>query len=88
MNEISLKEYVDEKFKDIEKATEVAVNTLDKRLNSMNEFRDTLKDQASKFVIREEMNAKFDGLNNNKKDNTTLFLAIASIVISIVLHFL
>lgn len=36
------------------KATEVAYQTMDKRLQSMNEFRETLRDQASKFTTREE----------------------------------
>lgn len=39
----------------IEKATKLAADTMDKRLDGMNEFRDTLRDQASKFSTRAEI---------------------------------
>ena len=43
-----------------ERAIEVASGIMEKRLESMNEFRDTLKDQASTFITRTESEAKRD----------------------------
>jgi len=37
-----------------EKALDLAAQSLDKRLEVMNEFRDAMKDQQNKFVTREE----------------------------------
>jgi len=55
---VSLKEHFDSRLKSIEKSTDLAARTLEKRLEGMNEFRDTLKDQASRFVTREEMDLR------------------------------
>ena len=52
---VSLKEYFDTRLGAVERATDLAAHTLEKRLESMNEFRSTLKDQASKFVTRDEL---------------------------------
>ena len=38
---------------------------MEKRLDAMNEFRDTLKDQAGRFVTREEMAAKMDRMGSD-----------------------
>jgi LPS O-antigen subunit length determinant protein (WzzB/FepE family) len=57
---ITLKEYVDVRINNVEQATELARAGMEKRLEGMNEFRDTLKDQASKFVTRDELNAQLD----------------------------
>ena len=60
---ISLKEFMLEKFSNLEKSTELARLSMEKRLEGMNEFRDTLRDQASKFITRAELNvmvSKFD----------------------------
>ena len=40
---------------------------MQKRLDGMNEFRDTLKDQASRFVTRDEMAIKLDLINEQLK---------------------
>lgn len=55
---VSLKEHIDTRLEAIEAATRAAAATMDKRLNSMNEFRDTLRDQASRFVTRDELAAQ------------------------------
>jgi hypothetical protein len=65
-DELTLKEYFESRYKALEdlicarlqaqdKAVELAKNSMEKRLDSMNEFRDTLKDQASRFVTRSEL---------------------------------
>lgn len=54
---ITLKEHFESRLHAVERATDLAATAMDKRLNGMNEFRETLRDQASKFITREEMNA-------------------------------
>lgn len=51
---ISLREYFESKLKDMDKATGVALDSLNKRLEGMNEFRDSLKDQATRLVSKAE----------------------------------
>ena len=62
---VGLKEYVDMRFSESEKAKDNALHSIEiarreaqtameKRLESMNEFRNQLRDQASHFVSREE----------------------------------
>ena len=52
---VPLKEYADARFEAICRALDKAEDTLAARLASMNEFRDQLKDQAAKFITREEV---------------------------------
>lgn len=44
------------KIDDINKNTAAANASLDKRLETMNEFREALKDQTAKYITREEYN--------------------------------
>ena len=46
---------IDIRYEAIQDATELARKAMEKRLDGMNEFRDTLKDQAGKFVTRSEV---------------------------------
>ena len=52
---VSIKEHFEARITALEKATVVASSAMEKRLEGMNEFRDTLKDQASRFVTRDEL---------------------------------
>ena len=52
---VSLRDYIDQRLSDVQRAVDKAQETMDKRLEGMNEFRDTLKDQASRFVTRDEL---------------------------------
>ena len=65
--DISLKEYIDMRFnefrsymdiqfKNIKDSTLLAEENLNVRLESMNEFRNSMKDQAGQFVTRSEYN--------------------------------
>ena len=53
-NFVSWKEYVEVRLRDMERATEMARISMEKRLDGMNEFRLTLKDQAAMLVPRSE----------------------------------
>lgn len=65
---ITLREYLEAKLGDSDKAVSVALTTLDKRLESMNEFRDTLRDQAAKFIIRTEFELVVSRLEQDIKN--------------------
>jgi hypothetical protein len=71
---ISLREYfealllaedraIDTRLKAMDKATDAARQTMELRLNSMNEFRDTLRDQAMQFITKAEYHQAMDRLN-------------------------
>jgi len=96
---VSIRDYVDVRFSDIEKtidlmhdasdiAIKLAANDLRTRLDSMNEFRSALKDQAGTFVSRNEMELKFESLEKGRKDNISLFISGLAILVSIVVTFL
>lgn len=57
---ISLREYFEVLIGNIKEATEQARVGMEKRLDGMNEFRDTLRDQASKFITRDEVDLQID----------------------------
>ena len=52
---VTLRDYFEARLTAVEQASNLAACALEKRLGSMNEFRDTLRDQASKFVTRDEV---------------------------------
>ena len=52
---VSLRDYIDLRFAEFQRAVDKAEGTMGSRLSGMNEFRDTLRDQAAKFVTREEL---------------------------------
>jgi exonuclease VII small subunit len=54
---VSLRDYVDTRLAAAEKALEVALVANEKRLDAMNEFRATLKDQAATFITRADLQA-------------------------------
>ncbi len=62
---ISLREYFDAKILSQEKAIALAYQSMEKRLEGMNEFRDTLRDQASRFVTRVELDAQIEKIEAN-----------------------
>lgn len=82
---IGLKEYVDNEFKmcreiratrlaAMDKALEMAHDTMETRLTGMNEFRETLRDQASKFITRNELLAVVVGAS-------TIISAVVSLIV-------
>ena len=54
---VSLREYIDRIFRERDRALKTALSSLNRRLKSMNEFRQTLSDQAGTFVTKTEFNA-------------------------------
>ena len=51
---VSLREYFDARLAAMERTTEVARLAMEKRLDGMNEFRESLKDQALRNVTKTE----------------------------------
>lgn len=56
---IPLKEYFDARFDAIDKATTLAAEQMNKRLEGMNEIREAMREQAANFATCAEVNAKF-----------------------------
>ena len=50
-----LKNYMDVKFNSIEKSTCLAQDNLNARLENMNEFRNSLKDQTAQYITKAEL---------------------------------
>ena len=95
--EKSLKEAFQAKLDGIDKATALREIALDKRLEAMNEFRGSLKDQQGNFITRSEHNfvvndirelresrAKLEGKADQSYVNRVLVLSVISILISII----
>ena len=53
-----LEKRMDQRFELMDKALTVALTAMDKRLDSMNEFRSSLRDQASQFADRKELDLR------------------------------
>jgi hypothetical protein len=56
------RQHADAQFRNIQENITKATASLDKRLDGMNEFRDTLKDQAGTFITRGELFAWIIGI--------------------------
>lgn len=83
MSEVALKEYFDRRLDDLERRvldrfvlSDAAVNkaerTMDARLNSMNEFRDALRDQANRMATRAEMEILRDQIGDLRRAKANL----------------
>lgn len=53
--DVSWRDYVDMRIAALEQATVLAAGEMRERLAGMNEFRETLRDQATRFVTRTEL---------------------------------
>ena len=90
-----LKEYFEQKIASLEKAVTVASTAMERRLEGMNEFRDSLKDQAGRFVTKDEIKSLSEEIKilrdwkNNVQGRTSIavFLAIAALIVSIIMIF-
>ena len=65
MDNITLKEYIDLKVGGIEKATFTAYNSMEKRLENINEFRAQLKDQNATFITKAEYSAHMNKIEED-----------------------
>ncbi len=55
MSDVPLKEHIEVRLAAMKEAVDKAEKTLNQRLEGMNEFRDTLKDQASRLATKDEV---------------------------------
>jgi hypothetical protein len=87
---VTLKEYFNIRLVNLEQSIIIAKESMDKRLEGMNEFRNSLKDQNSTFIPRQEFEAKHEILVN-KIDSMQkmIYIAIGGLlVIEIILRYL
>jgi len=59
-NDKHIRELIETKFEAINDATSKALASNDKRLEAMNEFRNTLRDQAGTFVTEKDFNVQHE----------------------------
>ena len=62
---VPLREYIDLRFSETQRAIDKAESSMNERLASMNEFRATLKDQSAKFITREEVTSMLERIQEN-----------------------
>ena len=86
--EISMRDYVDTRFNAIEKATDLFKETLESRLEHMNEFRAQIKDQVATFPTRQEVNTKLELIEKGRRDNLAMIVSLLAIGVSIGLYLL
>ena len=65
---VSLKEFFLHKIADMDKQTSALAVQMEKRLDGMNEFRQSLKEQNNTFMSRSEINSHFDKIDEMIQD--------------------
>lgn len=85
----SLKEHTDIKFGAIKEATDKALKSNDDRLDSMNEFRGSLKDLAGTLATKdslEEVKKRINSLENSRAEliGKNSFASVMSIISAII----
>jgi hypothetical protein len=65
---VSLRDYVDSRLSAMDRAVVLAREQMERRLDGMNEFRDTLRDQASKFITRAECDLAKDKIEDDVQE--------------------
>jgi hypothetical protein len=89
---------LEERLNSYEKAVSVATAAMDRRLDGMNEFREQLKDQASKFLTKDVYESKHElivqqinDLNiskavlEGKASQKSMFITMAVSIVSLLL---
>ena len=71
-----------------QKAEMLANSVMNARLEGMNEFREAMKDQSSKYITREEIHLMFVAQEKGRRDNIALFISVAAFLISIIKLFI
>lgn len=64
---VSLVKYFDMRIDNIQDSTKLALASANERLNGMNEFRDTLKDQQNTFATRKEVEREVERFEQDIK---------------------
>jgi polyhydroxyalkanoate synthesis regulator phasin len=101
---VSLRDYIDtrikaveDRFASVERSTDIAANTVDKRLENMNEFRSQLNEQASHFITRTEhdvLEARIQAIERSVANIQgrfwafTIGLTVMAIIVSTIIHFI
>jgi len=95
-DDVSLREYFDlrinelknfmiTKFESLEKANCLAQENLNTRLESMNEFRNSMKDQAGTYITRTEHNSSLEKEQIRTRWIVTETLIVFGIVITVII---
>ncbi len=79
---ISLRDHFDERFRTLEKSTDTAKNEIDRRLESMNEFRQQLNRQSGTFITKETFDAKFTTIEKDKRYTLAVVISLLSLALT------
>jgi hypothetical protein len=91
---VNWKDYCDTRFLEIKESTEKARQSMERRLDTMNEFRQSLRDQSNQFVSRSENDAKLGAISDRLSgiEKTVWMLTggalVLNLVIQLAIHFL
>lgn len=69
---------VDRRFSDLKEQIALAREAMEKRLDGMNEFRDQLRDQAARFISRDELNVISSHNDEGQARNAEAIQRVAS----------
>jgi len=62
---VELKNYMDTRFNAIDDSTKLAASNWNARLESMNHFRESMKDQTRQYITRVEYNGNADKISSD-----------------------
>jgi hypothetical protein len=97
---VSLVKYIDERLKDRDEAIRTAHASLDRRLDTMNEFRQSLRDQGLLFLTKTEHDAwklivdrQLESLMNSRassegKSSVSILVAVIALVVTTIISYL
>ena len=100
--DMSWKSWTDLRFEELEKRSEAARREMERRLETMNEFREQLNKQAATFITRDMYDSRHDAVcakinalekaqaaaEARGKVYATVVAAMISIIVGLVTHFL
>jgi hypothetical protein len=91
-----LKELLESRISALEKSITVAYAAMERRLEGMNEFRESLKDQTARFVTKDEFNRLQDEVKTltafkntvQGRNSIAIFIALAGLIVAIIAIFI
>jgi len=86
-NYISLKEFFLHKLEEQERSLTLARQSLEKRLEGMNEFRAQLQKQEGTFVTRKELDIILNTINKDRRADISILISLLAIIVAVLTVF-
>ena len=81
---VTLREYFEEKFRLQDKAIELSREAIDRRLETMNAFREQINRIEGTLVTTKELDAKLEALERGKRDNLALIVSVLALLSGVI----